>query len=266
MQNGDTHQTGLSQTKGLVKQHLHHAERLFKKKQYPEALAKVTEVIASGEASAATARAYHLRAKINREAGNLDAAIADIAQAVARNPAQIELHRTQAECFAAAGRVDEAVRAYLSIAEMAASKAAGADHDALYHIARIYYEQKDYSRAVEYFTASIAAGGTLPLVYGSRALAYVKLGSQREAEQDRTEAALPEWYTEINPRFFNDVSATLQGPHPEHVSYRPPEAIGGLALRQYQKAGKAPSGLVIFGPPFMQRAYDAETGELVWRS
>ena len=200
--------------KGLLKQHVSKAEKHLKEKNYREALINADQAILVGEGLAIAAKAYHVRAKIHKETKFIDLAIQDISKAIELNPHCIEFYETAAEC---------------------------------------YYDNGEYMQAVKLFTKSIEHGKIHPKIYGGRALAYIKLGKPEDAEQDRITAVLPEWFTEVNPTFYDAISAVLKSEDPHHVKYETPDDSN-------------PNGTVFFGWKFAGKGFDAKTGKLLYIS
>ena len=253
-----------SEKKGLVKQYVNQAEKLFnenlhnknpamKKYMLGEALEKINLALGVGEDLTTSARAYCMRAKIHKAQGDLINAIKDMDHAIELNPQYIELYRTRAEFLAEDKRFNEAIKDYATVFELSKGK----DWGSLFEIGNIYCENGEYDNAINYYTKSIDTGDAPPWVYGKRALAHAKAGNLPEAEKDKETANLPDWFFDIHPMFYKGVVGIIRGNYPELVKYIP----AGQAHRSN------PNGsTIVFGPRMSERAYDAKTGEYLWMS
>ena len=253
-----------SKKKGLVKQYTNQAEKLFNKAihlVYPEhikymlgeAFAKINFAIETGGNIMVTARPYCIRAKIHKMMGDSENAFNDINKAIELNPGYIELYSIRASFSIEKKLFNGAINDYTTVFELSKGK----DMDSLFEIGNIYYEKEEYNDAIKYYTKIIDTFDAPPWVYGKRALAYTKIGKLQEAERDKETANLPEWFFNLNPKFYEGVIKNLRSKKPT-VRYIP--AGKGLNYRHNH------NGTIVFGPRMAERAFDAKTGEFLWLS
>jgi len=262
-----------SKKKGLVKQYTNKAEKILnenqrvknkEKKKYflGEALTIINTAIEMGMNMIVTARAYCMRAKIYRAQGDLYNAIKYMDKAIELNSQYIELYRTRVEFYYEMKHFNKAIKDYIAVFKLSKGK----DWNSLFEIGNIYYEKEEYNSAIEYYTKILDTFDAPPYIYGKRALAYIKIGKQQEAERDKETANLPEWFFNISPIFYEGVVKNLRSKEPT-VRYIP------AGMSQRTRSGLMtgenpynPNGTVIFGPRMAERAFDAKTGEFLWLS
>lgn len=128
--------------------------------------------------------AYYNRAMVKHDQGDAQGAIADYTKVIELRPNHPGSYSSRGEIYADLGEGDKALEDFLKAVEVA-PKPLKQEDSALYsNIARVYYERKDFKKAISYYDLGIEISKADGNLYCSRGLAKQRQGNKKGSCED----------------------------------------------------------------------------------